>query len=121
MAADLLTTWQNKLNREYPDGAVCAWEHAPGDTPVIYVTRRIEVTDMAGLDPVIKIVPVDQSRVLGPVQVASYSEVPEGRWPAGTHRVTFHEKDHYPGVMYWHPKLPSGQAGMLESDSGDGQ
>lgn len=111
MATDLAAAWQHRFNREYPDGAVCAWDLPTAQTPVLYVTRRIEVVDMAGFDPVVRIVPVDNSRVLGPAQVESYTEVNPGRWPAGTHRVTFHAKDHYPGVMFWHPKLPDVLAG----------
>lgn len=103
---DALARWQHKFDREYPDGAVCSWDLPADQTPVIYVTPRIEVIDMAGLEPVVRIVPLDQSRVLGPARVTSYTPAHGGRWPPGTFRVTLDE--HYPGVMHWHPKVPDG-------------
>lgn len=103
MAVDLVTTWRSKLNREFPDGAVCSWELPAGQTPVIYVTPQIEVIAMTGLDPLVRIVPLDNSRVLGPAQVSSYEPVRGGPWPPGTVRVTF---ANYPGVMYWNPRVP---------------
>jgi hypothetical protein len=110
---DAAAAWQRRIDREFPDGAVCSWELPADQTPVIYVTPRIVVVDMAGLDPVVTITPLDNSRVLGPARVASYSPARGSRWPPGTMRVTFHEGDHYPGVMYWNPKVPAVLANRL--------
>jgi hypothetical protein len=98
-----VATWQNKIDRAFPDGAVCVWDR-PG-LKLIYVTPQINVIRMAGLDPVVTIVPLDRSRVLGPEQVTSYTEVPAGssRWPPGTVRVTFGIAT---DAMFWHPKVP---------------
>lgn len=104
MASDLATTWQRKLDREFAGGAVCSWQQPLGETPVVYVTPRIEVLDAVGLDPLVRIVPLDKSHVLGPAQVSSYTPVHGGAWPPGTVRVTF---ANYPGVMFWHPRVPA--------------
>jgi hypothetical protein len=108
---DAAAAWQRRIDREFPDGAVCSWELPADQTPVIYVTPRIVVVDMAGLDPVVRIVPLDRSRVLGPARVISYVPVIGNTgWPPGTTRVRFAE---YPGVMYWNPRVPPVLANRL--------
>lgn len=112
MPGDVAAAWRSKLAREFPDGAVCSWDR-PGQ-PVIYLVPEIEVTGVAGLDPVVRLVPLDRSRVLGPLRVTSYHPV-AGGWPPGTARVTFDNED---DAMYWNPRVPQVMSGISESGSG---
>lgn len=99
--ADVAASWQAKLDREFPHGAVCSWDR-PGP-PVIYLVLRIEVTGAVGLDPVVQLIPLDQSRVLNDLWVQSYTPA-AGQWPPGTVRVTFGNED---DGMFWNPQVPA--------------
>ena len=93
--------WQNRLARDFPEGAVCTW-HRPGESPVIYLAPKLEVTGAEGHDPLVQMVTLDMSRVLGPLRVTSYEPAP-APWPPGTRRVTFgNEAD----AMFWNPQVP---------------
>jgi hypothetical protein len=66
--------WQRLLDREFPKGAVCEWvKHAGTDNGPTYKTPRIEVTGMAGLDPVIRLPIFGPEKVIGPVRCLSYT------------------------------------------------
>jgi hypothetical protein len=93
--------WAARIARAFPDGAVCTWDR-PG-SPVIYMVPKIEVTGAEGLDPLVKLVPLDNSRVLGPLRLLSYVPAP-APWPAGTVKVTFDNED---DAMFWNPKVPA--------------
>jgi hypothetical protein len=101
MAYDHQASWSARIARDFPDGAVCTWDRT-GESPVIYMVPRIEVAGIEGLDPLVKLIPLDMSRVLGPLKLLSYSLAP-GPWPPGTRRVTF---DNEADAMFWNPKVP---------------
>lgn len=102
MARDLLSTWAHKIAREFPDGAVCTWIRPGAEGAVIYLVPVIEVTGIAGLDPVVRLVPLDRSRVLGPLQVTSYQLAP-APYPPGSVKVMF---DNEADAMVWNPRVP---------------
>lgn len=68
--------WQRKFDAEYPQGVIASWaDQDRQDGRTIYVIPRIEVTALAGLDPMVRL-PVQASQVvLGPSRVMSYHQV----------------------------------------------
>ena len=85
--------FQAKFDKEFPEGAVASWIEPPDAAlrPVIYNIPLVEVTAMAGLDPVITLVVYGTgSKVLGPWRVTNYEIISEGPLTA---RVTFDNVD----------------------------
>jgi len=117
LAYDHQAAWSSRIAHDFPDGAVCTWDR-PGQSPVIYLIPRIEVTGTEGLDPLVRLVPLDMSRVLGPLRLVSYEPAPSP-WPAGTRKVIF---DNESDAMFWNPKVPAVMRahGMPETEAEPG-
>ena len=79
-----IAKWQHSLDRAFPDGAIGSWANAGNDT--VYRIPRVEVTGMAGLDPVLRMGVDGAEKVLGPWRVTSYREV------HGGYQLTFAEE-----------------------------
>ena len=71
--SDLIAKYQAKLDREFPRGAVAAWQDKPRTA---YLIPRILVTGQRGLDPEIWLpVFAGSSKTLGPFRVLSMEQV----------------------------------------------
>lgn len=64
--------WQEKIDREFPNGMVAAFVPGTGN----YLIPRVTVVRMAGLDPVVWFPVFSESvKTFGPVQVLSYEQI----------------------------------------------
>lgn len=102
--------WQREFDQGYPHGAICSWDRPRDPQPVIYRAARFQVVGMAGLDPVVVLLLLEKSRVLGPERVTSYAPARAGHWPPGTHCVTFGTAA---DPMFWSPQVPGALHGPM--------
>lgn len=102
-------SWQDRLDREFPRGALCSWDYGRGGHRVVYKVPRIVVTGEDGGYPVVAL-PSDTGRLLGPWQVASYDD--DGHGP-GLKRVTF---ERITEPMTWSPAVPDRLAHMMKTE-----
>lgn len=63
--------WQAKLDRDFPQGAVCVWDEDE-ESPT-YQVPRLQVVSLHGLDPVVALPLHGPEKVLGPFPVESYT------------------------------------------------
>jgi hypothetical protein len=104
-----VTRWQAILDRTFPDGAICSWRHPGGsDFPVSYRVSRLEVTGMAGLDPMVTGSDSGSGRVFGPWRVTSYA-----KQPGGLYEVRF---DNIEETMTWSTRVTPQLAALLRAD-----
>jgi hypothetical protein len=68
--SDQVAKWQSVLDKAFPDGAIAVWERP--DSPT-YQVLRIEVTGMAGLDPVVSLPVFGPEKLIGPTRLLAYA------------------------------------------------
>lgn len=100
--------WQEKLDGEFPRGALCSWDYGRGGQAVVYQVPRIVVASESGGYPVV-LLPVP-GRLLGPWTVTSYER--DSRGP-GLRRVTF---DGIEAPMTWSPRVPPQLARLMAAE-----
>lgn len=110
MAGDAqVTRWQAQLDKLFPDGAICSWERPEeADSPVTYLVGRLEVTGMAGLDPMVQGADAANGRTFGPWRVLSFTKV-----SPQLYRVHW---DNIPEPMLWNGRVSSELAIQLAPD-----
>lgn len=69
-----IARWQRKLDHEFPQGALAAWDDPSRPDASSYLVTRPEVTGMQGLDPVIRFPVLGPDKVLGPLRCLSWTE-----------------------------------------------
>lgn len=69
---DAIIRWQRVFDRDYPHGALVTVCDPRVDDAIVYQVPRIEVTDMAGLDPVVALPVFEIDKLLGG-RVLSYA------------------------------------------------
>jgi hypothetical protein len=105
---DQVTRWQQKLDKEFPNGLVAHFERGTAN----YFIARVAVTEMAGLDPVVWL-PVfsGSEKSFGPWRVLSYEQVHST--PNRAVRVTF---DNNGKPMVWSTAVPKEAVRLMARD-----
>ena len=102
---ETVKAFQERFDRDFPNGALCTWDRPEDGTSVIYRVPRIQVLGVTNVLPVVMLTPLENDHPLGPERLVTYEKITgNSDWPAGTYRVTFGIA---PDPMYWNPKIPS--------------